>query len=127
MSATAYASSLQDAPQGVSTPAAALTQSFTVSSGLAGVDIFHTGLALVFCLALGVVAIFIIRRSQGVAGTQAAQTGARRINILDHTRLNTRTALHLVECAGRVVLLASDASGIKLLDAHDGKDQEPRA
>ncbi|AMM13144.1 hypothetical protein AX768_02480 [Burkholderia sp. PAMC 28687] len=126
MNGTTYASSLQDASQGVSTPAATLTPSF-VSSGLAGVDFFHTVIALVFCLALGVVAILIIRRTQGIASTRAALTGSHRIKVLDNTRLNTRITLHLVECAGRVVLLASDASGIKLLDANDSREQEPHA
>jgi flagellar protein FliO/FliZ len=93
---------------------------------LAGVDMFRVGMALALCLVLAVVAIVIIRRAQGNSSTWRQQTRARRISVVDSIRLNPRATLHLVQCDQRVILLAADAGGVKLLDAHDRPVGEPQ-
>jgi flagellar biogenesis protein FliO len=96
-------------------------------SALAGVDLLRTGLALAFCLALGIGAIFVIRRSHGISGKWLPEAATRRLRVVESTRLSARASLHLVEYGNRTVLLASDASGIKLLDAQDGPATEPKS
>jgi flagellar protein FliO/FliZ len=86
---------------------------------LSGVDFIRVGIALAFCLALGVIAILVIRRHQRVTGSVSRLPGARRITVAETIRLGPRATLHLVEYDRRVILLASDATGVKMLDAHD--------
>ncbi|CAD6549128.1 flagellar biosynthetic protein FliO [Paraburkholderia metrosideri] len=100
-------------------PAARPVHAASTGIALAGVDLVRVGMALAFCLTLGVIAILVIRRSQRVRGSGPRMTGTRRITVAETVRLGPRATLHLVEYDRRVVLLAADATGIKLLDAHD--------
>lgn len=127
MSATIQTSWLRGTSTAAGESPVQLLASPSAGSVFAGVDPLRIGLALVLCIALGILAILVIRRSQGVSRKWLPEKCARRINVVDTARLNTRATLHLVECGSRIVLLACDASGVKLLDAHDKSLPEPRA
>src|SRR5579863_1100922 len=129
MTAPQQASAIWEASAaaGASSPAA-LTLTDTLAHG--GVDPLRVGLALAVCLALGVAAIFFLRRrllAQGGAGLGAARTSAKRLAVVETTRLNARATLYLVDYDGRTVLLVADAGGVKPLDAQSKTLLEPAA
>lgn len=84
-----------------------------------GVDLYRIGGALLLCIMLGVVAIFLLRRyGFGRVDGGGMPAGRKCLTIVDTVRLAPRVTLHVVEYEERHVLLALDASGITLLDAH---------
>ncbi|WP_246797486.1 hypothetical protein [Burkholderia perseverans] len=83
-----------------------------------GVDWTRIVLALLLCIALGVAAAFVLR-ARTARGAPREAGAAPRIRVVEHARLPSRTTLHLVEYDQRVVLLMSDASGTRVVDAHD--------
>ncbi|OLL30875.1 hypothetical protein BTH42_14975 [Burkholderia sp. SRS-W-2-2016] len=123
MTAPVSASWLQGASDATVQPSALSTAGIA----LAGVDLMRVGIALVLCLALGVAAILVIRRSQRIGGKLSMPGDRQRIAVAATLRLGSRATLHLIEYDSRVVLLASDASGIKLLDARDQPAGAPEA
>jgi flagellar protein FliO/FliZ len=126
MSATIQASWLQSASTAASGSPAQSGASSVASTALVGIDPIRIGLALALCLALGILAILVIRRGQGINRKWLPEEGARHINLVDTARLNTRVTLYLVECGCRIVLVASDGNGVKLLDAYDKLVPESR-
>ncbi|MGF6805614.1 flagellar protein FliO/FliZ [Paraburkholderia sp. Clong3] len=116
----------------VSTPASWLQGASDATAGqhalsatglaLAGVDVMRVGITLVCCIALGIVAILLLRRSHRVGACGSSSSRTPRITAAASLRLGPRTTLHLIEYDSRVVLLASDATGVKLLDARDRPD-----
>lgn len=119
MSSTVQTSWLQVASAAVSGTSENPAQVFGISAAFAGVDIVRVSMALALCLALGIAAIIVLRRGQRTSRMWPGRTGARRIEVVDTARLNARATLYLVEYDQRNVLLVSDASGTRLLDAHD--------
>lgn len=104
-----------------SVPASWLTPTSGVTpTSYLGIEWGHVALAILLCVGLGVIAILLLKKRlpNGVAAGIGAAS-ARRIRIVEHARLAPRTTLHLVEYDHRVVMLVSDTSGVKLLDAHD--------
>ncbi|WP_256249333.1 flagellar biosynthetic protein FliO [Burkholderia ubonensis] len=84
-----------------------------------GIDLLRIGGALALCIALGIAAIFVLRRyGFGPTDGRGASAGQKRLTIVETARLATRVTLHVVEYDERRVLLALDANGITLLDAH---------
>ncbi|RZF29073.1 hypothetical protein EVC45_14785 [Paraburkholderia sp. UYCP14C] len=108
--------------QGASDAAAGQQALSATGLALAGVDVMRVGIALACCVALGIVAILLLRRSQRIGTGGSWSSGTPRIAAAASLRLGPRVTLHLIEYDSRVVLLASDASGVKLLDAHDRRD-----
>lgn len=88
-----------------------------------GVDWARVVLALLLCLALGVVAALVIR-ARTVRGTRHDSANTSRIRVIEHARLSTRATLHLIEYDQRVVLLMSDANGSRVVDARDQSPSE---
>jgi len=88
-----------------------------------GVDWIRVVLALLLCLALGVVAALVIR-ARAVRGTYRDSANASRIRVIEHARLSARATLHLIEYDQRVVLLMSDANGSRVVDARDQSPSE---
>ncbi|KVC83869.1 hypothetical protein WL40_02090 [Burkholderia ubonensis] len=83
------------------------------------IDVLRIGGALVLCIALGIAAMLVLRRyGFGRAGGLGVPAGRNRLAIVETARLATRATLHLVEYDERRVLVAVDANGITLLDAH---------
>ncbi len=84
-----------------------------------GIDLYRIGGALLLCIMLGVAAILLLRRyGFGRVDGVGMPTGRKCLTIVDTVRLAPRVTLHVVEYDERHVLLALDASGITLLDAH---------
>ncbi|WGS41639.1 flagellar biosynthetic protein FliO [Burkholderia sp. JSH-S8] len=84
-----------------------------------GIDLFRISGALVLCIVLGVAAIFLLRRyGFGRSDGFGTPAGRRCLTIVDTVRLAPRVMLHVVEYDERRVLLALDADGVTLLDAH---------
>jgi flagellar biogenesis protein FliO len=80
----------------------------------ADAGLFRVSIALIFCLALGIAVILVLRRFGTLRPTLA--TGAqRRLKIVETTRLGPKATLHLIECDGSSVLVACDEGGIKML------------
>ncbi|KVT06127.1 hypothetical protein WT97_10860 [Burkholderia sp. MSMB1459WGS] len=88
-----------------------------------GVDWVRVVLALLLCLAIGVVAALVIR-ARSVRGTPRDPGNVPRIRVIEHARLSARATLHLIEYDRRVVLLMSDANGSRVVDARDQLPQE---
>lgn len=88
-----------------------------------GVDWVRVVLALLLCLAIGVIAILIIR-TRAVRGTPRDSASTPRIRVIEHARLSPRATLHLIEYDQRVVLLMSDANGSHVVDARDQSPSE---
>lgn len=124
MTVTVQASWFQGASASAGATSAGTATVSGASLAFAGMDMVRVGLALAFCLALGVIVILVLRRSQAASGTWLKPAGTHRIALSDSVRLGSRATLHLVEYDDRVVLLASDASGVKLLDARDRRGRE---
>ncbi|TKC89452.1 hypothetical protein FAZ69_10995 [Trinickia terrae] len=133
MTASMYASmtSGASAAAGGASPAAALTLSGTLAAG--GIDPVRVGLSFAVCIALGIAAILLLRRRllgrQGIGllqGVRSASAG-KRLTVAETARLDARTTLYLVDCDGRTVLLAADATGVKQLDARTRAASEPAA
>ncbi|KWE78470.1 flagellar biosynthetic protein FliO [Burkholderia territorii] len=114
MTAPVSASWLERAPD--ATPTASLFAHL-------GVDWGRVVLALLLCLAIGLVAALVIR-ARFVRGTPHQSANVPRIRVIEHTRLSTRASLHLIEYDQRVVLLMSDANGSRVIDARDQSPQE---
>jgi len=89
-----------------------------------GIGWMQVALSTLFCVLLGVAAIFVLRKRM-VARAPSCMSQARRIRILEHVRLTPRDTLHLVEYDRRVVMLVSNATGVTLLDAQDRQVAEP--
>ncbi|MXN76537.1 hypothetical protein GR157_17565 [Burkholderia sp. 4701] len=88
-----------------------------------GVDWVRVVLALLLCLAIGVVAVLVIR-ARTMGGTPRDSANAPRIRVIEHARLSPRVTLHLIEYDQRVVLLMSDANGSRVVDARDQTPSE---
>ncbi|WP_186208999.1 hypothetical protein [Burkholderia gladioli] len=88
-----------------------------------GIDWTRIMLALLLCVAIGVAAALLMR-SRMTRGTSREAAAAPRIRVVEHARLPSRTTLHLIEYDQRVVLLMSDASGTRVVDAHDRPSTE---
>ncbi|HDR9204595.1 hypothetical protein WJ24_26805 [Burkholderia vietnamiensis] len=89
-----------------------------------GVEWVRVVLAFMLCVAIGVVAILVIR-TRTVRGTPRNSASTPRIRVIEHARLSSRVTLHLIEYDQRVVLLMSDANGSRVVDARDQSPQEP--
>ncbi|WP_322026129.1 flagellar biosynthetic protein FliO [Burkholderia sp. BCC1977] len=82
------------------------------------VDWGHVAAATLLCIGLGIAAILMLRKRL-LHGAMSRAAPASRMRIVEQTRLAPRTTLHLVEYDRRIVMLVTDATGVKVLDAHD--------
>lgn len=87
------------------------------------VDWGQVAVATLFCVGLGVAAILVLRKRMSL-GMPSGSASTRRIRVVEQTRIAPRATLHLVEYDRRVVMLVTDATGVKLLDAHDRQPPE---
>ncbi|KWN10650.1 hypothetical protein [Burkholderia ubonensis] len=82
-----------------------------------GIDWARVTVALLLCLAIGTITVFVVR-ARILRAPHRDSSAAPRIRVVEHARLTPRTMLHMIEYDQRVVLLMSDATGTKVVDAH---------
>lgn len=80
------------------------------SAGHGEIDIFRIVLALGFCLALGIAAAFLLKARYRPRTGQSK----RDLHVVQSVRVDSRTSVHLVRCAGRDALIACGPTGIAL-------------
>jgi flagellar biogenesis protein FliO len=73
----------------------------------AGVDYLRVVLSLLFCLALGIGAIFLARRAQGFRKPTTGQV----LSVVESRRLDTRTSVHVVMVGDHQALVVCNAGG----------------
>lgn len=102
-------------------------QAFSFTAMLAGSDIGLARMiaALVFCLALGVGAIFLMRRWERRGLAPAVRTN-KQLRIVQALRLNARSTLYLVEYGATRVLIGCGPGGITSLHAHHDVEEPSR-
>jgi flagellar protein FliO/FliZ len=89
------------------------------------VPIWRVLLALAFCLALGVAAIFVLRRRFRGARPLAFGRGERRLALVESLRLSHQVDLCIVTRDGREYLIAAGPQGATLLDGTALPAREP--
>ncbi|GLQ92650.1 flagellar biosynthetic protein FliO [Dyella acidisoli] len=75
-----------------------------------GIDVFRVVLALCFCLALGIAAALLLK----ARFRPHASRLTRDLHVVQSTRIDSRTSVHLVRCAGRDVLIACGPAGVAM-------------
>ena len=83
--------------------------SLTGRDAVPDLDFFRVGLALAFCLLLGVAVIFWLKRKMPGRLLPGSSPSVR---ITETARLGVRASLYVVEFDGRRFLLAADSNGI---------------
>ncbi|MGU7783211.1 flagellar biosynthetic protein FliO [Burkholderia sp. PU8-34] len=97
--------------------------SSVVAARYPDIDWGHVATATLFCIGLSIVAILMLRKRLS-RGSTSGSTSTPRIRVVEHARLAPRATLHLVEYDQRVVMLVTDAAGVRVLDAHDRHDPD---
>jgi flagellar biogenesis protein FliO len=93
--------------------------------GAPEIDLVRVVLALVVCLAVGVAALWLLRRYGGARFTALVpRDGQRRLHVVETTRLHVRATLYVVEFDGRRILIAADQNGVVRL-AESGPPAAP--
>ena len=84
-----------------------------------GVSFWRVAGALLFCIALGIGAILVLRARGGALPTRPVFASLvhkdRRLQLIEALRLNQHVDLCMVSCDGKVMLLAASAHGVDVL------------
>lgn len=75
-----------------------------------GIDLVRVILSLALCLALGIGLAFLAKRTQRFRMAAAH----RELTVLESTRLDTRTSLHIVRYGDQHMLVATTAGAITI-------------
>jgi flagellar biogenesis protein FliO len=82
-----------------------------------GIETWRVVAALALCLGLAVAGAYAIRLRFGTLPPLLANLrGARQLKLIESLRLGPQSDLHVVECDGQRMLVASSPAGVAILD-----------
>ncbi len=93
-------------------PGIALAQ-LAGGAGAPEIDLVRVALSLALCIAVGLAALWWLRRYGGARfSALGPRDQQRNLRIVETTRLHVRATLYIVEFDGRRILIAADQSGV---------------